>query len=468
MQLKKSRLRRTLGMVTANLFMATHGYAQQVVMQQSSGSFENFGTDSVANDAGSAALDSSVLFYQEQGGRVRAIEPVSRLTVTGDDGSAFTAKVIYDSLTGASPNGAAPWSGTQTFTTPAALPGQTMTVTGSSGNRTIVTIPGTGTVVAQYQTPPNTLPVDTGFVDRRYAFNLGYATRLDTDTDISLGLSGSTEHDYRSWSGNGALARRFNDHNTTLRLGINFEYDQSMPIFGTPTPLTQMNGLLKGPSDSKTVTSVIAGVTQVMNRFWLLQVNYDVGWNYGYQTDPYKIVSVVNPSTGAPAEYLYESRPRSRVRQSVYFANKIAIGPTAADISFRYYRDSWGIRSITSDLSERLPVTSRLYVEPGFHFYQQTAADFFRYYLPGGQTLPNYASADGRLARFKARTVGLTVGYDVAPNAEIYLMAEDYRQTGDSTVPNAPGDLATENFFSGVHAKSIVAGFTYRFQLSNE
>lgn len=466
MQLMKRHIRRSLGMVTANLFMATHGYADTVVTQEPATTADNASSDQSAYGLSSTTLDSSVMYYREHGGRVKALEPVARLTVSGNDGSVFTATVIYDSLSGASPNGATPWNATQTFITPAPAPSTSYSVTGASGGRTIVTLPGTSTQVAEYTTPAHQLPVDPGFHDRRSAIQLGYSEKWNPVTNVSVGIASSREHDYSSWSGNASIARDFNDHNTTARIGLSYEHDNSFPIFGTPTPLTLMNGVQKGPSETKTVTSLITGVTQDMNRHWLLQANYEIGWNRGYQTDPYKIVSVINPTTGGPMEYRYESRPQRRVRQSFYIANKVAIGPTAADISFRYYHDSWGIRSLTGDVSERIPLTTNLYVQPEFYYYKQSAADFFDYYLLNGQPLPQYASADGRLAKFSARTIGIRVGYTLSPNTNLYLLAEDYKQMGRHHLPYAPGDLATEDIFSGVHATSIVAGFTYRFNAS--
>lgn len=469
MQLKKRQLRRSLGLVTANLFMVTHGYAEQVVNESAPPpGTAPASVNQAVDNLGTAALDSSVLDYKETGGRVRVIEPVVRLTVTGDAGNVFTATFTHDSLTGATPNGATPWKEPQTFMTPAAPPSSTMAVTSASGGSTLVNVPGTGTRVAEYKTPAHQLPVDKGFRDTRNAFSLGYAEKWNSTTNISAGFAYSHERDYRSLSLNGSYARSFYDHNTTLSLGLDFESDKSFPIFGTPTPFVSMNGAPKGPPQTKTVTSLIAGITQVMNRYWLLQANYEVGSNQGYQTDPYRIISVINPITGGPEEYLYENRPRSRLRQSIYIANKVAIGPTAADISFRYYHDSWGINSITTDISERIPLTAKMYIQPEVYYYRQSAANFFTYYLLGGQPLPQYASADGRLAKFSARTLEIRFGYSFTPHADFYIMAEDYKQMGKHYLPNAPGDLAHEDVFSGVHARSIVAGFTYRFSLSSD
>jgi hypothetical protein len=458
---KKGQLWQSLGIVTANLFMATHGIAQSVSTQQPNDSSGNF-INEASSELGTTALDTAILIYREGGGRVQAIEPVANLKITRENGDIFSARFVYDSLTGASPNGAAPWSGSQVFTTPTTPPGTDVAVTSASGHRTIVTIPGTGTQVAQYTVAPHELPVDAGFKDQRYALDLGYALSWDTGTVTSLGISGSEELDYRSFSVNGTVSQAFNDKNTTLSLGANFEYDKSKPLFGVPTPFTEMNGLDKGSGDSKTVTSLNAGITQVMSRFWLLQLNYDIGWNKGYQNDPYKVVSVVDTVTGMPLKYLYENRPNSRVRQSIYLGNKIAIGPTVTDLDFRYYHDSWGINSITGDASIEIPLWRSFYIQPEYHYYRQSAANFFKYYLLDGES-PDYASADGRLAKFNARTYGVKLGYGFSRNSELYVMAEDYKQSGNSHIAGAPGDLANENFFSGVHAKSLMVGFNFKF-----
>ncbi len=184
-------------------------------------------------------------------------------------------------------------------------------MTGASGGSRIVTIPGTGTVARQYTVPANTLPVDSGFMDQRYAVDIGYSAPMGAVSRYSLGGSYSDERDYRSFSANAGLSRDFNHRNTTVSAALNFEYDQSAPMFGTPTAFTEMNAEIKGGNKTKSVVGLVAGVTQVMNRYWLTQLNYSVGQSTGYQTDPYRIISVVDGDTGAPVRYLYEGRPKA-------------------------------------------------------------------------------------------------------------------------------------------------------------
>jgi hypothetical protein len=100
------------------------------------------------------------------------------------------------------------------------------------------------------------------------------------------------------------------------------------------------------------VYNLVTGVTQVVNRYWLTQLNYSIGSTDGYQTDPYRIISAVDPVTGGPVEYRYESRPKSRLRQSVFWGNKIALGPTVLDLSARILPRLSAQRPAYADLCE--------------------------------------------------------------------------------------------------------------------
>lgn len=471
---RRGRISQALGCLTANLLAATCAHAQALSptadTPPDAAAPRAGANDDTESDVGMTRLNAAVLFYREAGGRVKATEPVASIVINGSSGAVLTARFTVDSLTGATPNGAAPWTGPQTFVTPAHAAGTTATVTGASGGSTLVTIPGTGTVARQYVTPANTLPVDAGFRDLRTAVDLGYSTPVWDGGHLSLGGSASTERDYRSFSGNAGVSQDFNQHNTTASLSVEYEYDRSNPFFGTPTPFTPMSADVKGPDRTKTVTSAVLGVTQVVNRYWLAQLNYSVGQSSGYQTDPYRVLSVVDPVSGAPSAYLYENRPSSRLRQSVYFGNKVALGPTVTDASVRVYHDSWGVNSVTTEVSERVSVVSWLYVEPLARYYSQTAASFFRDYLIAGQPLPSYASSDSRIGKFQAVTYGLKVGIPVTgrsefdiPQSELYFQVQDYRQTGPAQPSGVVPGLARENFFSGVRALSVIAGYTMAF-----
>jgi hypothetical protein len=311
---------------------------------------------------------------------------------------------------------------------------------------------------------PGQLPMDKGFRDERFAGNIAYAQPVGGISLLGVGGSYSIEHDYRSFSINTNIAQNFNLNNSTASFALNYENDSSFPYGGVPTPLTEMNAQWKSiSSQQRQRVDLLAGITEVMTRNWLLQVNYSFSVSQGYQNDPYMVVSVVDPVSGEPNQYLYENRPRSRQLQSVYADSKLDFGPTVTDISARYYFDDWGIKGITAEIAERISLTRWLYVEPDARWYHQTAATFFDNFLVSGQPLPQYASADWRLGQFTGLTYGAKLGFTLTPKIEVYLRGEYYQQMGNGHPADAIGQLKQQNLFGGVNAAYALLGFTWNF-----
>lgn len=463
---RKGRISAALCLVTANLLSTTAVHAQDAVIGTNNPSAADVAEmpnayNQAASELGTTTIDSAVLFYKEDGSRVQAIEPMISLTHHTKNDTIYSAKFTYDSLTGATPYGAAPSKDEQTFVSPAPEI-SSETTTGASGG-VIVRNVVTGVSSLQKTVDGEKLPIDNGFQDRRYALDLGFTTPIASNTKLTFGLNGSSEEDYRSYSGSTSIAQDFNNKATTVSLGVSYEHDLSKPFFGTPTPLTEMSGDVKGDSKTKNVLSLIAGVTQVMTPNWLLQFNYSFGSAKGYQTDPYKIISVVDSITGDPENYLYESRPNKRTRHAFYMGSKIATGSYVTDLSARYYHDNWGINSITAAVSEHIPIGSRAYIEPGVRYYHQSAADFFAYYLPSDTALPEFVSADSRLDSFNAITLSLNGGYMITDDVELYAMVSGYRQKKSGTKGLLPGDNADLKLFAGTDAISVMSGIKLKF-----
>lgn len=392
-------------------------------------------------------IDSALLFYQESDGRVRAIEPVLSARRTDGSDRTWDLKLTFDSLTGASPNGAAPQPGVQTFTSP-------------SGGST-------------YNIEGGRLPLDPSFHDTRVALNLGREQPF-WGAKLATGINFSNEYDFQSLGANAALAWDFNKRNTTLSLGAAFERDTIKPVGGTPQPLTPAfaPGVVNGPRETRNVTDLLVGLTQVMSRTWLVQANVGFGRGSGMHTDPYKILSVVDGTTGLVTGdgYVHESRPRSRSRSSVFLQSKSAFGFDVLDVSYRFYRDDWGIRSHTAELRYRFASSGGWYVEPLLRAYRQTAADFWRGWLVEGSDWSSAshtasvanASADPRLAAFTAATVGLKVGMPLGRAGELSLRVAGYRQT-QKKPGGAPGALGTLDLAPALNATTAVLGYSADF-----
>jgi hypothetical protein len=302
----------------------------------------------------------------------------------------------------------------------------------------LVSTGGGSSTSGPYAVAPGALPIDTSFKDMREAANLSWSYQLDPLTTHSIGVGYSHEVDFQSMLLNTSISHDFNDKNTTLSAGVNFEYDAIAPIGGAPVPMSDYLLFQKEGKKSKRVEDLLLGVSQVMGRRWISQVNLSLDKSSGYQTDPYKILSGLD-ATGNTVGYIYEKRPEDRSRTSVYWGNKIALDHDTIDFSVRQMTDSWGITSKTVDLRYRWIFADDSYIEPQFRYYKQSAADFYRLYLLQGAPLLAYASADPRLAEFNASTIGFKWATKLDRNTEFSFRAQSYVQRGNtpSVLPTA-------------------------------
>jgi hypothetical protein len=445
-------MRRALAAAAAGLLAGGHAKAQETTPETPS-----------------TTIDSALLVYHEVN-RVQAIEPEVNLSHRIDEDSTFSFGVTADSLTGATPLGAVPSTLQQTYVRPyKVIPlGTPVTVTTASGGSTVVIVPPptgakTQTLGASTMVLPNTYPLDHGFYDRRIAGHFEWEQALTQTLKLDGGVAYSKEHDYRSESVHVGLTQDFNAHNTTVNAAVNYESDLSFPLGGTPAPLTVMNADWKGPDASLHQADAVVGVTQVMTRRWLATLSYSYSDAHGYQTDPYKIISVVDPLSGQPNEQLYESRPNSRRKQSLFFDNKVHLTRDVVSASLRGYKDDWGIKSLTADLRYRWQIGMNYYIEPHLRYYSQGAADFFHYYLVSGETIPQYASADTRLAKFHAQTYGVKFGIPFDDTSELNVRIEYYDQHGNGSPGGAIGQLQQQNLFPDLKAYTLLLGYTFAF-----
>jgi hypothetical protein len=406
-------------------------------------------------------IDTGLLYYKEDQGRVRTIEPVVRFKKDYGDEHVLGVTLAYDSLTGGSPNGAIPSRKAQTFATPSGTSLQPV-----SGVPQTYTTPS-GQVVAAlakitlYTVQPGQLPLDPNFHDRRIAADVSWAQPVGTNTHASIGGHLSNELDFDSAALSAALSRDFNGKNTTVSAGFNAEFDAIKPIGGAPVGGTDYTQLLKGGNKTKNVVGGLLGLTQVMSRRWISQLNYTYDKSNGYLTDPYKILSIVD-GTGTEIGYRFENRPGSRVRQSLYFGNKAYLGGEVLDLSYRRGKDDWGIKSDTIDGRLRIDLGNDIYLEPHARWYHQGAADFYHLYLNQADPLPTYLSADPRLADFKATTFGLKVGIGFGGNNELSLRIEQYQQKPTDTSSSLAG-LQGLNLNPGLKTAVVQLGWRYDY-----
>ncbi|MEO8153627.1 MAG: DUF3570 domain-containing protein [Rhizobacter sp.] len=394
-------------------------------------------------------VDSAVLIYQEGDGRVRAVEPIVAARRTDGNERSLGLRLTLDTLTGASPNGAVAQPTAQTFTNPS----------GRGGG---------------YTTAAGVAPLDPRFHDKRLALQGSYERPLGEGQRVSFSGNVSNEHDFNSVSLSSSLTQDFNQKNSTLSLGLSFESDRIRPEGGVLAELKPAFGgsTRVAGSESRRVIDLLAGFTQVMSRSWLVQTSYNLGKGSGYHSDPYKVLSIIDGTTGLVTgdQYVVESRPRSRTRHSLSVQSKWHLTKDVVDVSYRYYRDDWGLRAHTLDARYRFELNGGLYLEPHARYYRQNAADFYRTWLTegrdytsvGSQSALPYASADTRLAAFSANTLGLKFGMPLTGGQELSLRVESYRQTLKEP-GSVPGALQNLQLMPNLRATTLMLGYSLPF-----
>ena len=390
-----------------------------------------------ANGNQNWTVDSALMYYAEDQGRIKDASARALITHTIDEDRSFTIGATVDTLTGASPSGAVKTDRAQTFTSPSGRGG--------------------------YTTPANQTPLDSTFKDTRFAGTLSYTLPVFDASRLQVGGDASSEHDYLHLGGNLRLESDFNQKNTTLFGGVAYSYDTITPEGGIPVAFSALsnqrsNGEGEDDShtsrgisnDTKTIVDGLLGVSQILSRRALLDVALSYSQVNGYMTDPYKFLSVVdgatgrlvnNPSNTSFGYYLYEKRPDKRAKESVYAELRYALDRDSFAVNYRFMTDDWGINSHTVEARYHWNINKTHWFEPQVRYYTQTAADFYNTVLIDGQTLPQYASADYRLAKLNTWTLGAKYAWQTRSGNEYSVRAEYYSQTPTESANSRIGIL---------------------------
>jgi hypothetical protein len=370
--------------------------------------------------------EAAVLYYGELG-RVTALEPVINLQRIWSAEQSASATLVLDALGGASHNGAAVVDSPQTFA-------------GSSGNYAASSDEGDDDDDdddddggGEQTFAAGEVPLIGGFEDFRVALDLAYTQPINTPLNtVSVGTALSKEEDYLSIGVNGGLAAELFSRNTKVSVSGAAAYDRIAPEDGIPQGLgDSLTSISTLNSADKWVGEYTLGLSQVINKISIVQLNYNSGKSSGYHTDPYKIISRLD-SAGVPVDYLNESRPEQRAKQSLYSALKVALGTHSLTASYRYYWDDWGVVAKTSDALLRFNLSDRLYLEGHGRWHQQSKADFYQLWLAEAE-VPDYASADHRLGDLQTQTLGLNIGYQFSDNQAVTFRTEWYHQSDPVT-----------------------------------
>lgn len=222
--------------------------------------------------------------------------------------------------------------------------------------------------------------------------------------------------------------------------------------------------MLSQDPNSKQVVSGTIGVSRILTRRLMVGLTGSRTREEGYLTEPYKVLSVVDETSGLPLSELTENRPATRNRADILASTVYHFDRDILYGSIRHYWDDWGVSSNAIDLKYRHEIENGKYVQPHVRFYHQSAADFFTFDLKQGTPLPEFATSDYRLGPLSTVTLGLKYGLPV-PNTpgEFYVRGEYMRQFGNGHPAGAVGVERQTDLFPPVDITTVLVGYTLSF-----
>ncbi len=266
--------------------------------------------------------------------------------------------------------------------------------------------------------------------DHREAVDLSI-TRYFPIGSLTLGSSYSKENDYISRSYSAQQSISTEDKNTTFTYGGSYTSDTINPTVN------------KDLFYDKRIVSGMIGLTQVLTKRDIVQLNLGYSRAKGYNSDPYK---------------LFDERPEQRESKTVmtrwnhHFDGKDG----TSRLSYRYYTDTFGINAHTFGIEYVQPLPKEWTVTPLVRFYSQTAANFYRPGFPDASAdLPTYYSLDQRLSAFGAVTIGIKLEKKIAKDWLVDAKIESYQQRAEWSIAGG-GDTGLARF----SARSIQLGLS--------
>lgn len=384
-------------------------------------------------------LDAKIMYYGEDNDRISVFSPTIMLQRELDSGLTIKIDGIYDTISGATPNGAPPQYSTTTRTV--YEPGTAAVSSGAgdddgegereddavtsrlsrlgasrkyshfSGSTPVIGGGGGSTTTTTQTQDGYDIPM-TEFSDSRLGLNLGLSKRIGMNTP-SVQISYSQESDYLSLGASAQDAIDFNKKNTTLLFGGAYTQD-------TVSPSNDQ------PSDNKDTFEGLLGITQVLTPSTLLTFNVGYAHLQGYLSDPYKVAEV-------DGQLVPELRPDHKDRYTAYVALNQFVAPMdgALDLSFRHYSDSFGVDAETVGLAWYQKLGSQFTLSPRVRYYEQTAADFYAVSFEGS---PDFYSSDYRVSAMRGTGFGLRGIWNPTSKVRVDLGYERYQQEGTDGV----------------------------------
>jgi len=241
---------------------------------------------------------------------------------------------------------------------------------------------------------PDVLVGASEYDEERDEFTLG-ATYLRNNTLMDLSYTYSDEDDYESNTVSFDVSHEMFGAMTKINLGLSVGADD---IF--------QNDLSTFEEDLDRY-SFRAGLSQVITKTFAMQFDYEATVEEGFLNNPYRFVFLNGVSLGSGSEEYPDTRTGQAysLKGIKYWQHR-----ASTSLGYRFYRDTWDVRSHTVDLNYSQYIGNQWVVDIFGRYYTQDRADF---YSDNFTSRLRFMARDKELSTFDSFSVGGRIRYDV-------------------------------------------------------
>ena len=241
------------------------------------------------------------------------------------------------------------------------------------------------------------------YSEERTEYSAG-ADYMHGSSIMSVSYTNSDEDDYKSDTASFGISMDMFGNMTTVSLGYARSWD------------TVENN--NDPTFSKDVDrqNYQLGLSQVLSKDMLMELNVEVITDEGYLNNPYRSARYVDP--GSPIGYSYEPEvyPNTRTSSAAAVRAMYYLPYRATTYAeYRFFDDSWDITAHNIEVGYVHTLAGGWILEGRYRYYTQNAADFYSDLYPR-QDSQNFLSRDKELSEFTSNTIGFTLSYDFVQN----------------------------------------------------
>lgn len=237
------------------------------------------------------------------------------------------------------------------------------------------------------------------YSEKRTQLGIGFEY-LRGKVTYAASFSNSSENDYEADTANFSIAQDMFGDLTTVALLFSIGKDD-VTRRGDPVFADEIDRRVYG-----------VDVTQVATKNLVLGFSFETVAEEGFLNNPYRQVRYVDPAAALGYSYEFERYPRTRTGNAFALRARWYLPYRAAlQGDYRFYNDTWEIRSHTAEVSYTHPLDERLIFDLHYRYYTQDAADFYSDLFPR-QNFQNFLARDKELAALTSHTLGFGVAWE--------------------------------------------------------